>query len=153
MEYSGELPAKGHDGNPWKNGQGEIEERTKNKTIKVVASFANKCGGLLVLGVKYRPDTPSVAGGIREIPKCRELAEQFHEVIDSRICPPLPAYEVFGVPIAGVAAGVVVFRVPEHSAEGSHRDEPTKSVPIREQDHTREMTMYEIQQQAVKNQR
>lgn len=143
IEFKREPPSQRASGDPWVQGEDQIETHAKNELLKETVAFANAYGGALLLGIRESETKPAVAAEIDPIPRCADFADRMNNVFRDRVEPQLPRIEIFGVPTKG-DSGVVVFRV-ESSRRAPHRVTKTLVCPVRRADRCEGMSMREIQ--------
>jgi hypothetical protein len=142
IEYKGRLPADKGRTDGWYS-DGEISEYAKQKIFKEIVAFANSSGGRLFLGIDESSEKPPSATGIREIPRCHDLAERLLRAASDWIEPPINALDARAITTNNDGGGVIVFDVPSsHSAPHRHKN---LSCYVRRGTESRPMTMYEIQ--------
>ena len=146
IEFKRELPTSG--ARSWEADE-TICTDAKNQILKEVVAFANAYGGALVLGIEEGADSdtePPVAGEIRPVPQCAELATRFRTIFRDRIEPQIPRLEIFHLETDGTK-GVVVFRVPRSrlAPHGIRKKNKAWTCPVRRWDRCEEMSMREIQ--------
>ncbi|MGA0598134.1 helix-turn-helix domain-containing protein [Enterovirga sp. CN4-39] len=123
--------------------QGSFADHGRNELLEEVVAFANAQGGKLLVGVDETKDAPPRAATIEPL---QELAKLERKLIDSIVdCvePPLPSFQVRGIPVQGETAGVLCVEVAP-SPVAPHRVKTTRHATIRRNDRCDRMTMPEI---------
>jgi hypothetical protein len=122
-----------------------IGATARDDIAKEIVAFANAHGGVLVLGIDETDDNPRRARAIFEprIPSVIDCAERLEMALNSIIDPPIPMFEVRGIP-GEDGAGVIVMRVPP-SISAPHGFGTPFAAYVRRGTRSEPMTMREAQ--------
>jgi len=82
---------------PWYDDQTRIKPKSKHKLFREIVGFANRSGGILVLGLEESNDSPPVATQIKPLPQVHDLAGQLLRSAHGSIDPQIPLVEIVGV--------------------------------------------------------
>ena len=143
LEFKKTLATKDGVPDSWisSGGSKSFGDRARNDLAKELIAFANRSGGLLILGIA---DIENRASKIEPIPKCQELASRLERSLSDVIEPRLPSIVARGVEIDTAGNGTVVISV-EPSLMGPHRLQSNRECYIRRGEQTMAMSMREIQ--------
>lgn len=142
-EFKVGLTVKDGSPHPWPK-SGKVDEHARDDVLKEVVAFANADGGNMIIGMAQSGDAQHQATKIKELPKCKLLADRFRQLSSSWIEPPCLGIEWIGICKDKESDdGVVLVRVPR-SRDAPHRLRASKEFYIRRGQDSEPMTVQEI---------
>jgi hypothetical protein len=103
------------DGKPdrWFRDQSGVGRVARDDIAKEVVALANAYGGIVIVGIAETDDNPRRAQRLASplMPRVVDCAEQLAQSLRDLVEPPLPQFEVRGIPRTAAGEGVVFIRI------------------------------------------
>ncbi|TIR26890.1 MAG: ATP-binding protein [Mesorhizobium sp.] len=114
LEFKGDFEAGAEE--RWRKNQDQISAKSRDRIAEEIVAFANAYGGVLLLGVKEKPNSDGIkvsAGLGIPIPSVAQCAERLEQSLRAVIDPPLPLLDVKAVKATDDGSGYIVFKVSQ----------------------------------------